>query len=109
MPVRANSSACTAPRRLIECTVDKPPPRRPVGVLTASTITTSRTWVSSLQGLDKGYGKFSARCAADPLQDTRKQAVRWRRRLACRRIRPHQYARCEGVEHVGHVPQIPFH
>src|SRR5262245_37747933 len=38
-----NRSRWTAPSRSRACTVDNPPLRRPVGVRTASTITTSRT------------------------------------------------------------------
>ena len=41
-PVRSNSALSGTPSRSAECMVDRPPLRRPTGVRTASTITTSR-------------------------------------------------------------------
>src|SRR4051812_24882192 len=52
IPARAMASFCTAPSRSAACMLDRPPPRRPIGLRTASTITTSvmarqRTWPSA--------------------------------------------------------------
>src|ERR1051325_1849910 len=52
-PVRMKRSRWTAPSRSSECMVDNPPLRRPVGVRTASTITTSRTPAPFLRQLRK--------------------------------------------------------
>ncbi len=41
MPERSTSADCAAARRSAGWTLDRPPPRRPTGVRTASTITTS--------------------------------------------------------------------
>jgi hypothetical protein len=40
MPLRSTTAFWTRPRRSAGCTDDSPPPRRPIGVRTASTMTT---------------------------------------------------------------------
>src|SRR5437763_4307148 len=52
MLARAMASRWTAPSRSAACMLDRPPPRRPIGLRTASTMTTSvmarqRTWLSA--------------------------------------------------------------
>src|SRR5205823_6519364 len=41
IPARSTQAFCTAPSRSAGCMVDRPPPRRPMGLRTASTMTTS--------------------------------------------------------------------
>ena len=43
MPVRSTMAVCTVPSSSAGCTLDRPPPRRPMGVRTASTITTDES------------------------------------------------------------------
>src|SRR5438270_4526923 len=50
IPARSTQAFCTAPNRSAGCMVDSPPPRRPMGLRTASTITTSGM-VRTLSGL----------------------------------------------------------